>query len=148
ELGVDSDGFFAWNKRPDTVAIAGSGYIAVELAGVLNSLGAKVTLLLRTERMLKRFDDMLGDALFEHMQEAGIDVRTNTRVQALEADGQDVRAQFDDGSAQTFKQMLWAVGRQPNTADLGLGDIGVTTDARGAVIVDAFQDTAVEGIHA
>src|SRR5699024_6079380 len=67
ELGADSDGFFAWTERPNTVAIVGSGYIAVELAGVLNSLGTQVTLLLRNAYVLKQFDTMLGDALIEYM---------------------------------------------------------------------------------
>ena len=86
-LGTDSDGFFGWRERPDRVAIVGSGYIACELAGVLNGLGAHVTLLLRKEHVLKHFDAMLGDTLIERMRQAGIDVQMNRQTAELSEAG-------------------------------------------------------------
>ncbi|GAB3673610.1 glutathione-disulfide reductase [Salinisphaera aquimarina] len=148
-LGTDSDGFFAWQERPERVAIVGSGYIACELAGVLNGLGTKVTLLLRREHVLKDFDAMLGDTLIERMVEAGIDVQMKRSASELvEAQG-EIRVEFKDGGESArFDKLIWAIGRLPNTDGLGLEAIGLELAADGTVPVDAWQDTAVAGVHA
>jgi len=74
ELGITSDGFFALTEQPKRVAVVGAGYIAVELAGVLNALGSDVSLLLRGEHFLKTFDSMLRDTLMEEMVNDGVNV--------------------------------------------------------------------------
>lgn len=149
ELGDDSDDFFTWDQRPQSVAIAGSGYIAMELAGVLHNLGTQVTLLLRTERLLKRFDTMLGEQLLEHMRAVGIDVRTNCSTAELKTVDGGVQAQFTDGdSLPAVERFLWAVGRQPNIDGLELTQAGVDTNAHGAVAVDAYQNTSADGVYA
>lgn len=149
ELGDDSDGFFAWEERPQSVAIAGSGYIAVELAGVLNSLGTQVTLLLRTERLLKHFDAMLGEQLLEHMRAAGIDVRTNCSTAELTPVDGGVQARLSSGETlPAVERFLWAVGRQPNIDGLGLAQAGVDVSGHAAVSVDAYQNTSADGVHA
>ncbi|NNC24356.1 glutathione-disulfide reductase [Salinisphaera sp. USBA-960] len=150
ELGTDSDGFFEWQALPASVAIAGSGYIACELAGVLAELGSHVTLLLRREHVLRDFDAMLGEKLIEHLQAAGIDVQFNRETTALAktSDGQ-VQATFTDGqTSQPFERFLWAVGREPNTADLGLETAGLEPNSSHAIEVDEWQDTRVPGVHA
>lgn len=149
QLGADSDDFFEWPDKPASVAIAGSGYIAVELAGVLNSLGTHVTLLLRTERVLKRFDPMLGDRLLAHMQDAGIEVRTNCSARELtEVDG-GIQALLDDGSRlQPVERFLWAIGRDPNNEGYGLARAGVETANGGAITVDSYQNTSSPGVYA
>lgn len=148
-LGTDSDGFFEWTERPDHVAVVGSGYIAVELAGVLQGLGSQVTLLLRKEHALGDFDAMLGDTLIEHMKKAGIDVqmrRTSTELREMD-DG--IEVVFDDGdSVGGFDRLIWAIGREPNTDVLGLDAIGLELNADGTVPVDDWQDTPVAGVHA
>lgn len=150
ELGADSDDFFTWNERPDKVAITGSGYIACELAGVLNALGSDVTLLLRKDHVLADFDDMLGQTLIEHMQGAGIDVRMKHVTTRLSRQNNGrITAHFEHGeTASDFDQFLWAIGRTPNTGSLGLDAIGLTTNANGTIPVDKWQDTAIPGIHA
>lgn len=150
ELGSDSDGFFAWRAPPVTVAIAGSGYIACELAGILAQLGSRVTLLLRRQHVLRDFDAMLGEKLIEHLRAAGIDVQFNREAAELvETDDGRVQAHFEDGeTAPAFDQFLWAIGREPNTAELRLESLGPITDARGAIQVDGWQDTSVAGVHA
>lgn len=148
ELGADSDGFFAWQDQPDTVAISGSGYIACELAGVLNSLGSRVTLLLRRDHVLKDFDAMLGETLIKHMLDQGIDVRMQHSVTALDREGDGVRAQFDNGGSGVFDRFIWAIGRTPNTEALGVGQTALELGEDGTVPVDEWQDTAVDGIHA
>lgn len=76
ELGLDSDGFFALRAQPERVAVVGAGYVAVELAGVLHTLGTEVTVLLRRDRPLRAFDRLLGDTLLEEMTTQGIRVVT------------------------------------------------------------------------
>lgn len=148
-LGTDSDGFFAWAERPQRVAIVGSGYIACELAGVLNALGSDVTLLLRRDHVLRYFDAMLGRTLIERMREAGIEIQMNRTVAALNEDGDGVRVDFEDGDTSArFDRLIWAIGRDPNSATLGLEQIGIEREADGSIAVDAWQDTRVEGVHA
>ncbi len=148
-LGTDSDGFFEWDERPDSVAIVGSGYIAVELAGILNSLGARTTLLLRRDRVLKAFDELLGDTLIECMRQAGIDVQTGCEAAELAPEGDALQVCFKDGSrSHTVDRLIWAIGRTPNTGDLALERIGLEPNSDGEIGVDAYQDTAVAGVHA
>lgn len=148
-LGTDSDGFFEWRERPDHVAIVGSGYIAVELAGVLQGLGCQVTLLLRKEHVLGDFDAMLGDTLIEHMKKAGIDVQMRRTSTQLRETDDGIEVVFDDGdSVGGFDRLIWAIGREPNTDVLGLDTIGLELNADGTVPVDDWQDTPVAGVHA
>ncbi|MGB7756070.1 MAG: glutathione-disulfide reductase [Salinisphaera sp.] len=148
-LGADSDEFFTWTQRPDRVAIVGSGYIACELAGVLNGLGSQVTLLLRKDHVLADFDAMLGQTLIERMREAGIEIRTKRPVLELTENDDGIEAHFEDGTTVGgFDQLLWAIGRVPNTESLGLEKIGLELHVDGTVPVDDWQDTPVEGVHA
>lgn len=148
-LGTDSDGFFEWTDRPDKVAIVGSGYIAVELAGVLQGLGCQVTLLLRKEHALGDFDAMLGDKLIEHMKKAGIDVQMKRISTELKERDDGIEVVFDDGdSVGGFDRLIWAIGRVPNTDALGLEKIGLELNADGTVPSDDWQDTPLSGVHA
>ncbi|ROO24534.1 glutathione reductase [Salinisphaera orenii MK-B5] len=148
-LGTDSDGFFSWTERPRRVAIVGSGYIACELAGVLNGLGSEVTLLLRREHVLKEFDALLGETLIERMREAGIDVQMNRSAAELVEAGEGVAVRFEDGDTSApFDRLIWAIGRRANSDAIGLERIGLEVNADGTVPVDAWQDTVVPGVHA
>lgn len=149
DLGSDSDDFFTWQEQPRRVAVIGSGYIACELAGVLNGLGSQVSLLLRKEHVLKGFDAMLGAALIRHMQEDGIDIQRTRSVAGLARENDGIRVHFaDDESLGCFDRVIWAIGRTPNTEDLGLDNTQLQLADDGTVPVDEWQDTAVEGIHA
>jgi glutathione reductase (NADPH) len=148
DLGMVSDDVFALSTCPRRVAIVGGGYIAVEFAGLLQALGSEVTMLAR-ERLLQGFDDELVQALATHMHAQGIRVRYNTDVTA--ARRADAGILLDDaptGVDGPYDALLWAVGRTPNTDDLGLAAVGVHTDDHGRVRVDAQQKTSVEGILA
>jgi glutathione reductase (NADPH) len=148
ELGINSDGFFELDRLPRRVAVVGSGYVAAELSGVLAALGAQVTLILRADRVLRDFDVMLGHALVEEMTAQGIQVlKGTTLVRAQRGEGIELTTQQGQ-CLRGFDAVLWAVGRQPNTDDLGLEKAGVATDAEGFIITDAYQDTNVAGVHA
>jgi glutathione reductase (NADPH) len=148
ELGTDSDGFFAFDACPARVAVAGSGYIAVELAGMLRALGAEVTLVVRGPRLLRPFDAMLGDALLEAMHAQGIRVRLDTRLRSLAHAGGALQAQLSNGEALELNALIWAIGRVPNTEHLALDSAGVQTDARGHIVTDVMQNTSVPGLYA
>lgn len=150
ELGINSDGFFALTEQPKRVAVVGAGYIAVELAGVLNALGSDVSLLLRREHFLSSFDAMLRDTLMEEMVNDGVNVITGITCTAIEksADG-SLTLNFQNGQQLTeIDALIWAIGRNPNTRDLNLDAAGVSIDKRGYIPTDEFQNTNVPGIYA
>lgn len=150
ELGLTSDGFFELTSRPERVAIVGSGYIAVELAGVLCALGSDVTLLLRSERLLSGFDELLSSTLASEMTEAGISLLSSHDLSAVarEPDGLlSVVAQH--GRKHTgFDALFWATGRSPNTDGLALEVPGVTLGPGGRIEVDDYQGTSASGVYA
>ncbi|MGA8260771.1 MAG: glutathione-disulfide reductase [Arenicellales bacterium] len=148
-LGITSDGFFELEELPRRVVTVGAGYIAVELAGVLHGLGAEVTMVLRYDEFLRTFDATLRERLMTLSEEAGIRFRRHTRVTALEKSGEGIDVHLDDGSAIANADcVLWAVGRFPNTAHLGLEHAEVECDGYGHVVTDAFQNANVPGIYA
>ena len=150
ELGISSDGFFDLDALPRRVAVVGSGYIAVELSGVLDALGSDVSVFARGERLLSHFDTLLGDKLMAAMRGSGIEVvtRMSTGAIARGADGKLTLSAADGRTFAGFDALLWAVGRAPHTADLGLESAGVALDAAGHVAVDAYQSSSVPGIYA
>ena len=112
ELGIDSDGFFALDALPRQVAIAGSGYIAVELAGIFRALGSRVTVFARRDRVLRNFDSMLSESLHEHWTAAGIELVTGAVPKALErADGRLNLVTQGGGTHAGFDCVVWAIGR-------------------------------------
>ncbi|MCS6946503.1 MAG: glutathione-disulfide reductase, partial [Steroidobacteraceae bacterium] len=150
ELGITSDGFFALAERPASVAIVGSGYVAAELAGVFAALGTRVTIALRHDRLLRSFDVMLGAALRRALQADGVEFVEHATPSALRSrGGGGLELEFADGrTAGPFAAVLWAVGRKPRTADLGLDAAGVARDPRGYIPTDKFQATNAPGIFA
>jgi glutathione reductase (NADPH) len=150
ELGITSDGFFALTEQPKRVAVVGAGYIAVELAGVLNSLGSDVSLLLRRGHFLGNFDAMLRDTLMEEMVNNGVNIMPNISCTQVEkADDGSLTLNFSNGQQLTeIDQLIWAIGRKPNTAALNLGAARVEHDANGVIPTDEFQNTNVPGIYA
>jgi glutathione reductase (NADPH) len=150
ELGITSDDFFALTELPRRVAVVGSGYIAVELAGVLNALGADVTLLLRRETLLRGFDAMLRESLTEEMLNAGINILAGTQVVSLDRQGDgSLCIECSNGQRlEGFDQLIWAIGRTPATANLNLAVAGVETDAAGFIPCNSYEETNVPGIYA
>ncbi|MCU7847327.1 MAG: glutathione-disulfide reductase [Candidatus Thiodiazotropha sp. (ex Lucinoma kastoroae)] len=151
EHGVTSDGFFAWETLPDRVAVVGSGYIAVEIAGLLNALGADVTMLLRREHLLRPFDAMLRECLMEEMIDAGINIVTSSQigeVQKQADDSLDLICADTEQLIGRFDQLLWAIGRAPATSGMDLANASVTTNEEGYIPTDPFQNTPIAGLYA
>jgi len=149
EHGITSDGFFELEDRPERVLVAGSGYIAVELAGVLRGLGSHVQVVVRKDSIIREFDTMLGEQLMEAMEKDGIEIETRVVPAAVEktADGLVLTAE-DGRSFGPVDRIIWAIGRSPNTAGLALEKSGVTTDESGFIPTDKYQQTNVEHIFA
>ena len=149
ELGMTSDGFFQLNEQPSKVAIIGGGYIAVELGGVLQALGSKVSLFALEDRIMERFDNMISTVLTREMRAQGIHIETGFKVNALTNSNNLIAVQSEDGhSVAGFDSVIWAVGRAPNTRSLKLESAGVKILNNGMVSVDEYQNTSVRGIYA
>jgi glutathione reductase (NADPH) len=150
ELGITSDGFFEIATCPHRVVVVGSGYIAVELAGMLRALGAEVTMLLRKSRLLREFDEMLSEQLTAAMLADGVEICTETHVQSVSrGSGDQLVIQCRDGRrVDGCDVLLWAIGRAPRSHDLALAAVGVAFGENGQVLTDAFQNTNVDGIYA
>ncbi|RLM10885.1 glutathione-disulfide reductase [Gibbsiella quercinecans] len=149
EYGIDSDGFFALDDMPKRVAIIGAGYIAVEIAGVLNALGAETHLFVRKHAPLRTFDPLIVDTLVEVMNTEGPNLHTESTPKAItkNADG-SLTLQLENGQTFTVDSLIWAIGREPATDNLNLGVTGVKTNDKGYIEVDKFQNTSVQGIYA
>jgi glutathione reductase (NADPH) len=149
ELAITSNEMFTLKERPARILIVGGGYIAVEFAGIMNGLGSQVTQLYRGPLFLRGFDDDVRNVLAEEVRKKGVDLRFDTNVSALErAPDGGLRATLTDGSVEVADQVLFATGRRPNTAKLGLVEVGVELDTRGAIVVDELSRSSVPSIHA
>ena len=150
ELGITSDGFFALTEQPKRVAVVGAGYIAVELAGLLNALGSDVDLLLRRQHFLANFDAMLREALMEEMVNDGVNILPNINLEKVEKaqDGTLTLTCQSGHIMKGFDTVIWAIGREPLSADLNLAAAGVTVDEAGYIPTDEFQNTNVAGVYA
>ncbi|MFA9487803.1 MULTISPECIES: glutathione-disulfide reductase [unclassified Mannheimia] len=149
EYGITSDGVFALNELPKSVAIIGAGYIAVELAGVFNSLGVKTHLFVRQHAPLRQQDPLIVETLLEVLEQDGIELHTQAIPQKVtkNQDGTLTLA-LEDGRETTIETLVWAIGREPATDVINLEVTGVKTNERGFIKVDKFQNTNVPNIYA
>lgn len=150
EHGIDSDGFFALTEQPKSVAVVGAGYIAVELAGVMHALGSESHLLVRKEKPLRGFDDMLSDTLVEQMAKHGPTLHNHSVPTQVEKDanGQLTIHLANGKTVGPVDTLIWAIGREPATDNINLSAAGVETNDRGYIPTDKFQNTNVDGIYA
>lgn len=149
DLGETSDDFFNWQAPPKSVAVVGAGYIAVELAGVLHALHVDTHLLVRKHRPLRQFDSTIASKLTELMQTHGPTVHTHAVPEKLERlDNGLLRLSLQGGETLDIEHVIWAIGRQPNTANLNLEAIGLGCTEKGYIEADDWQNTTVPNIYA
>jgi glutathione reductase (NADPH) len=149
EHGMTSDGFFQLPAKPQKVALVGSGYISVELAGIFNSLGSDTSILVRRDGVLRPFDPMLRSELESAMQASGITLATGVVPHELKKSVDGIRLFAEDGREfGDYDAVVWAVGRAPNTETVEQDVAGVEADGYGFVPVDKWQQTNVEHIFA
>ena len=148
ELAVSSDEMFDLPAFPKRLVIVGGGYIACEFACIMQGLGANVTQLYRRDLPLRGFDYDLRAVLCEEMRKGGVDLRLNTNATSLARKGSAIAVTTTTGETIKADQVLFATGRKPNVAGLGLENAGIATTGGGAVPVDAASHSGVAGIYA
>jgi len=150
EYGINSDGFFALTEQPKSVAVVGAGYIAVELAGVFYALGSETHLLVRKEKPLRGFDNMLSDTLVEQMAKHGPTLHNHSTPERIEklSDGKLVIHLTNGESLAPVDTLVWAIGRDPATDNINIESTGIVLDKRGFIPTDKYQNTNVDGIYA
>jgi len=148
EHAITSNEAFHLERLPRRAVVVGGGYIAVEFAGIFHGLGVDVVELYRGPLFLRGFDDDVRATLAEEMRRKGIDLRFDARVAKIEKRAGDLVVHLEDGSAIASDLVLYATGRDPLTADLGLEAVGVAMNDRGAVVVDGYSRSSVPSIWA
>ncbi len=148
ELGLISDDLFTLGAMPRRVAILGSGYIAVEFAGLLRGLGAEVDLVYRAPLPLRGFDEDMRAALAEAMTAQGIRLNPDVTPTRITRAGDELLLGLSTGFVREVDAVFFATGRAPNTRGLGLEAAGVRATPDGAVIVDEAHATSQPHIFA
>lgn len=149
EYGETSDDFFEWKELPKKVAVVGAGYIAVELSGILHTLGVDTHLFIRRDRPLRSYDSTIVETLVQEMEKDGpsLHIRSIPKEVRKNEDG-SLTLVLENGREDTFDKIIWAIGRVPNTDGLNLNLAGVHLNEHGFIEVDEFQNTTQEGVYA
>ncbi len=149
EYGITSDGFFELDEVPKRTAVIGAGYIAVEVAGVLNALGSDTHLFVRKDRPLRTFDKDIVDVLVDEMAKSGPTLHTHANATEVVKNADDsLTISFDNGETITVDCLIWAIGRAANTSGFRLEKTGVKLTEKGTIYSDEFENTSVPGIYA
>jgi glutathione reductase (NADPH) len=148
ELGITSNEAFHLPELPRRVLIVGGGYIALEFANIFSGLGSEVRVVHRGDRVLRGFDDDLRSHLHIESERAGILLTMNATLTKIEAAGAARRVTLSNGDKVETDVVMFAIGRDPNTAGLGLERAGVKTDPDGAVVVNEYSQSCVESVYA
>ena len=148
DLAISSDQIFDLPHFPKRLVVVGGGYIACEFASIFRGLGADVTQLYRGEQVLRGFDRDVRDFVAAEVRKKGVDLRVGADVERIDRRGAALAMTLRDASVLETDSVLYATGRHPNTAGLGLPEAGVALAANGAVLVDANYQTSVPSVHA
>ena len=148
ELGIISDDTFYLPVMPKKIAIVGSGFIAVEFAGIFRALGAEVHLIYRQPLPLRGFDQDLREGLAEALAAQGVTLHPLCSPEKVEAAGGGRILTFGDGQKLAVDTVFFATGRRAATEHMGLENAGVRVNKSGAVIIDATLRTAAPNIYA
>ena len=155
DYGIDSDGFFDIEQLPKKMAFVGAGYIAVELAGVMNAIGVETHLFIRGDTFLRNFDPLFQETLTKRYEDAGVRIHKKHKgfkeIQSLnEGKGAEklLKLVGNDGEELEVNELLWAIGRAPEIEELDPAKVGVKQTRKGHLEVDEYQNTSVDGIYA
>lgn len=148
EFIVSSNEIFFLEELPERIIIVGGGYIAVEFAGILNGLGVDTTLVYRGPLFLRGFDQDVRAFLAQEMQKKGITLLFNANVASIEKKNDELIAYLTDGRRRVAHLIMYATGRKPNTQGVGLEEIGVELNQKGAVIINDCYQSSVSSIYA
>jgi glutathione reductase (NADPH) len=145
---ITSNEAFHLEELPKSILIVGGGYIAVEFACIFNGLGVDTTLLYRRDKILRGFDGELRDDLTQHLFKRDIDVKCNAEIAGIDKARSRFKVTLKDGDTVDTGLVMYATGRSPNTAGIGLEAAGVELGKDGEILVDAYSRTSAENIYA
>ena len=148
EYAISSNEAFHLQKLPERALVVGGGYIALEFASIFQGLGVKTTLSYRGKRLLRGFDADLGERIADEMQHRGLTIHFGGEPAKIIKHADCLEVCYTDGPHQKTDLVLFATGRKPISANLGLEAAGVKLAPDGAIVVDRFSRTSVESIHA
>jgi glutathione reductase (NADPH) len=148
EYAITSNEVFQLGKLPRRICIVGGGYIAVEFAGIMQGLGVETILIYRGEQILRGFDQDLRDHLSTEMLKKGVEIRTLADISRIEKSGDGVRITLEDGAVFGAGHIMFATGRIPHVAGLGLENASVEITPHYAVKVDEYSRTNIDNIYA
>ena len=151
DLGITSDEALALQSQPKRVLVIGGGYIAVEFAGIFSGLGSETKIAYRADLPLRGFDEEVRSTVATNLEGRGIEVMAKVNpVSVTKNDDGSLSVEMDNGETVVTDCLMWATGRVPNTdrPDLGLKEVGVELDGKGAVKVDEYSQTTVPSIWA
>ncbi|WP_339829684.1 glutathione-disulfide reductase [uncultured Parvibaculum sp.] len=148
EHAITSNEAFHLDALPGRIVVVGGGYIAVEFAGIFNGLGAETIQLYRGPLFMRGFDEDLRKILAEEMVKKGVDLRMNSDIVAIERKAGELHLKLADGDVLKTDAVMYATGRVPNTAGLGLENAGVALGPKGEILVDRFSKTNIDSIYA
>jgi glutathione reductase (NADPH) len=148
ELGITSNEAFLLDKLPRRIVIAGGGYVALEFANIFHGLGVETHIVHRGDRVLRGFDDDLRAHLHIETERSGIKLTMRNTFSSITRHGDGLRITLTNGQHVDADQVLFAIGRHPNTRGLGLERAGVAIDKYGAVVVDEYSKSSVASIYA
>ena len=148
ELAITSDDIFHLPELPKSMLIIGGGYIACEFAGVMNGMGVEVTQYYRGAQILRGFDDEARGLVATEMADRGVQIKTGTNVLEMRREGKGVWVKATNGDEQVFDQVMFATGRDPNSANMGLENTGVKIGRRGEILVDDYSQTDQPSVYA
>lgn len=147
--GINSDGFFALKEQPKRAVVVGAGYIGVELAGVLHSLGTDSHLVVRKHAPLRNFDPIIHETLVDIIHAEGCTLHNHTSVEKVEKhDDNSLTVHLTNGEALETDCLIWAIGREPATDVINIENTDVELNDDGTVKVDKYQNTTAKGIYA
>jgi glutathione reductase (NADPH) len=148
ELAISSDELFHLDEFPKRLLVVGGGYIACEFACIFRGMGAEVCQFYRGAQVLRGFDDEARGLIADEMRAAGIDLHTGSNVLSMQRTGEGIRVKASNGAERVFDQVLYAIGREPNTSDMGLEEAGLKLGRRGEIEVDEYSKTSMDSIYA
>ena len=146
---ISSNEAFHLPELPKRIVIQGGGYIALEFACIFAGFGSDVTVIYRGDNILRGFDEDVRSHVRSEMEKEGITILTGCTVTKVDKHGKEFTSHLSDGSSLASDQVMFAIGRHPNVANLGLEKAGVAINPKnGGIAVDGWSKTSVENIYA
>ena len=148
ENALVSDDIFHLEKLPKSIAIIGGGYIACEMASIMNGFGVKTKLIYRGDQILRGFDKEIRDHVAEEMVRSGVSISLNADVTKINVTASGLELTGPNDETETFDKVLAATGRRPNSDDLGLDDAGIQIGQTGEILVDDYSKSSSSSVYA